>query len=193
MTFADPPAFAAFELCDGLEGFEVAYLGDSGDAVVVDGYTSAVEGGEPYAVAYSLELDSRWRTRRARVRGHALHHAGEVRIDGDGEGRWTVDGERRPELDGCLDVDLEASSLTNAFPVRRLALGVGDSSEAPAVYVRALDLRVERLEQRYERIADGQRGRRFDYESVADGFRCVIEYDASGLVLDYPGIARRAA
>ena len=30
------------------------------------------------------------------------------------------------ELDGYLDVDLEASAFTNAFPIHRLALDVGD-------------------------------------------------------------------
>jgi uncharacterized protein len=37
------------------------------------------------------------------------------------------------------------------FPARRLELAVGRHADAPAAYVRAEDLRVERLEQRYLR------------------------------------------
>jgi hypothetical protein len=60
--------------------------------------------------------------------------------------------------------------------------------------VRALDLTVERLEQTYRRLADDERGRqRFHYTSPRFGFECVLAYDESGLVLDYPGIAVRAA
>ena len=116
-----------------------------------------------------------------------------VRLETDGRGSWLVDGGAAPHLDGCFDVDLESSSLTNAFPVNRLRLAPGDEADAPAAYVRALDLAVERLEQRYVRIDDGTGLERYDYTSPAFDFRCELTYDAAGLVLDYPGIASRVA
>jgi len=61
-----------------------------------------------------------------------------------------------------------------------------------AAYVRALDLGVARLEQAYRRIADDGPRQRFDYAAPAFGFTSRLVYDESGLVLDYPGIARRA-
>jgi hypothetical protein len=73
-------------------------------------------------------------------------------LEGDGAGHWLVDGEVAPYLDGCLDMDLESPALTNALPVHRLALPVGGRATAPATYVHALDLAVERLEQAYTRI-----------------------------------------
>jgi hypothetical protein len=51
---------------------------------------------------------------------------------------------------------------------------------------------VGRLEQRYVRVADKGARQRFDYTAPAFGFSCVLVYDESGLVLDYPGIASRA-
>jgi hypothetical protein len=54
--------------------------------------------------------------------------------------------------------------------------------------VQALDLTVRRLGQTYRRRDDG----RFDYTSEGD-FEAVLEYDASGLIVDYPGIATRFA
>ena len=116
----------------------------------------------------------------------------EVRLDSDGDGSWRVDGTPRPQLDGCFDVDLEASACTNALPVNRLGLSVGRAAAAPAVYVRVRDLRVERLEQRYARLpSDGHA--RYDYVSPAFDFRAALVYDDAGLVLDYPGIAARIA
>ena len=108
-------------------------------------------------------------------------------LEADG-GHWLVDGQAAPRLDGCLDVDLESSAMTNAFPVHRLGLPVGGQAAAPAAYVRALDLAVERLEQTYVRTADDS----YDYASPAFDFECRLVYDDSGLVLDYPGIAVRA-
>lgn len=127
------------------------------------------------------------------VEGSSAAGRHEFALDADGVGGWRVDGAPAPHLDGCLDVDLESSSLTNALPVRRLGLGPGQASAAPAAYVRALDLSVERLEQRYARTDDGGNRERYDYTAPAFDFRCELVYDESGLVLEYPGIADRAA
>jgi hypothetical protein len=80
-----------------------------------------------------------------------------------------------------------------AFPVRRLGLAFGQGADAPGAYVRAEDLRIERLEQRYVRLEDHERGRRFAYAAPVFDFTCVLAYDDAGLLLDYPGIALRAA
>ena len=96
-------------------------------------------------------------------------------------------------MDGCLDVDLESSSLTNAFPVERLGLDIGETAPAPAAYVRAADLSVERLEQRYVRLDNGPLGERYRYTAPGFDFECELTYDEFGLVIDYPGLATRAA
>jgi hypothetical protein len=114
-----------------------------------------------------------------------------VRLEADDSGRWRVDGVAAPHLDGCLDVDLESSSCTNTLPIHRLRLAVGQEAEAPAAYVRALGLEVERLEQRYARIEDDGTRQRFDYTAPVFDYEGRLVYDAAGLVLDYPGIAVR--
>jgi hypothetical protein len=62
----------------------------------------------------------------------------------------------------------------------------------PAAYVRALSLSAERLEQTYTRVADEGGRQRYDYAAPVFDFTCCLVYDESGLVVDYPGIARRA-
>jgi hypothetical protein len=152
-----------------------------------------VEAGAAWSVAYAIELDAAWVTRTARVHGRSAAGAGSVTLVADGAGSWEVDGRARPELDGCFDVDLESSALTNAFPVRRLGLEIGEAADAPAAYVRALGLAVERLEQRYRRLPDANGHQRYDYAAPAFAFACRLDYDAQGLTLDYPGIAARLA
>jgi hypothetical protein len=190
MPFADPPRSAAWRHLDAREGFEVVFLG----AGRVEGETVAMEEGEAWAVRYDISVDAAWATRSARVWGHTSSGLRELSLEADGAGHWRVDRAPAGHLEGCLDVDLESSSLTNAFPVHRLGLAVGEAADAPAVYVRALDLSVERLQQRYLRLEDDEHGRhRYHYVSPAFAFECVLVYDESGLVLDYPGIAVRAA
>ena len=182
---ADLPAFAAWRFVDAVDGFEVVYPGPRR----LRGHTSAVEDGRAYAVRYEIVLDDRWRTREARVSSDTVSGPRETVLRADGEGHWTVDGEPAPELDGILDVDIEASACTNTLPVHRLPLPAGETVEAPAAYVRALDLSVSRLDQTYTRLDD----HRFDYASEGGSFRAVLEYDDAGLVVDYPGIAVRFA
>jgi hypothetical protein len=74
-----------------------------------------------------------------------------------------------------------------------MGLRVGARASAPAAYVRALDLSVERLGQDYTRTADEGHSQRYDYAAPVFDFAGRLAYDESGLLLDYPGIAVRAA
>jgi hypothetical protein len=190
---ADLPPTAAWRHLDAREGFEVLFLRREADGYRFKGHSTAVEDGEAWSVRYDLTVDADWKTRSAHVVGISAEGAKEVSLAGDGAGGWRIDGRPAPQLAGCLDVDLEASAFTNAFPVRRLGLDVGGRADAPAVYVRAHDLSVERLEQQYARLPDDGNHRRFDYESPASDYRNELVYDAFGLVLSYPGLAVRVA
>jgi hypothetical protein len=174
----DVPASAAWRHLDARVGFEVVFLHREPGGYRLEGHATAVEHGVAWGVSYVLtsELGTR-----------------EVLLETDGEGGWRVDGRPAPLLDGCPDVDLEASAFTNAFPVNRLGLEVGQRADAPAAYVRAPGLEVERLEQSYARLPDDGPRTRYDYKSPSVDFRAELVYDEFGLVLDYPGIAVRVA
>jgi uncharacterized protein len=191
--FSDPPRTAAWRHRDARVGFEVVFLRLSDDDYCVEGHTVAVEDGEAWAVDYVIGLSGGWLTRSAWVEGHSATGRRELTLEANGSGGWMVDGSAAPELDGCLDVDLESSALTNALPVHRLGLEVGEGANAPAAYVRAHDLTVERLEQRYVREPDDGRRQRYHYAAPAFGFETDLLYDQAGLVIDYPGLAIRIA
>ncbi|WP_280295232.1 putative glycolipid-binding domain-containing protein [Nocardia abscessus] len=192
MIFAPPPSTAAWRHRTAREGFEVAYFRVTEQGVLIDGCTTAVEDGAAWTVDYRIALDTEWRTRRAQVAIRKPGGWNTLVLDADGAGSWLLDGMPAPLLDGCLDVDLESSALTNALPVHRSAPEVGEGMDASAAYVYASGAAVARLEQRYDRVVDGEHGPRFDYAAPEFDFACVLEYDKSGLVLDYPGIAVRA-
>jgi uncharacterized protein len=189
----DLPATAAWRHLDARVGFEVLFLGHENDCYHLDGHATAVEDGGAWGVRYALTLDSSWATRSAHIVGRSTLGEHEIRLESDAAGSWRVDGKPMAELNGCVDVDLEASACTNALPVNRLKLQVGQAADTPAVYVRAGALQVERLEQRYERLPNAGERARYDYSAPRFDFRAVLVCDRHGLVLDYPGIAVRAA
>lgn len=192
MAFLPPPATACWQHRGARSGFEVAYFRDVGDGWAVEGTTAAVEDARTWIVTYRIRLDAAWVTRSARIVARTVSGSRETFLQADGAGRWLINGGPAPHLDGCLDVDLESSAMTNTLPVHRLGLAVGEHADAPAAYVRSFDLSVDRLEQIYRRIADKAARQRYDYAAPAFGFTSRLVYDESGLVLDYPGIAQRA-
>jgi hypothetical protein len=193
MPGAEPLSYAAWRHREAREGFEVVFFTQTAKGYRVEGSTAALEPGGPWSVDYLVVLDGRWRTQSALISGWSTQGRHAVALQCDESGCWTVDGERAPHLDGCLDVDLESSALTNAFPANRLGLEVGEQAEAPAAYVRAVDLSVARLEQQYARLDDVDGQQRYRYAAPGFEFECELVYGAGGLVVDYPGIACRVA
>jgi uncharacterized protein len=176
VSFLPPPASAGWQHREARSGFEVAYFTAAPLGLRIEGTTAAIEGGEAWVVSYLIQLDTAWATRSARITARTGTGSRETLLKTDGAGHWLVDGSNAPHLDGCMDVDL----------------AVGETADAPAAYVRALDLSVERLEQVYRRVCDQDARQQYDYAAPVFGFSSHLRYDDSGLVTDYPGIARRA-
>ena len=180
------PQSAAWRHVGAAEGFETLYLERVSEGLRLRGHSAGVENGRAFGIGYELVLDEGWTTRRAHIVGHGSR---ELRLDGNGSGGWLLDGSPASHLDGCLDVDLEASACTNALPVHRLGLAVREHADTPAAYVRTADLAVERLEQSYTRLD----AHRYDYAAPRFDFEAVLVFDEHGLILEYPGIAVRVA
>ncbi len=111
----------------------------------------------------------------------------------DGDGHWQANGTARPDLDGCIDLDIDCTPLTNTLPIRRLDWSAGQAHDLDVVYVSVPDLSVSRARQRYTLLAPGAGEeadqRVFRYESGS--FRADLPVDSDGVVVDYPGLWAR--
>jgi len=131
-----------------------------------------------------------WVTRRVEVRSVSTVGEAQRQLKVS-DGHWTVDGAARPDLDGCVDVDVAATPLTNTFPIRRLAhLAVGRSVTSAVAWVDVPALGVTRVEQTYERLEDRDELAAWRYSDPTQG-GFVLTVDTEGLVVDYKGFARR--
>jgi hypothetical protein len=111
----------------------------------------------------------------------------EVEVLRDGAGLWRLNGEPVPEVEGCVDVDLNFSPSTNTLPIRRFNLQVGSSVQIRAAWLRFPSFRLEPLEQSYTRVGTNL----YRYESAGGRFVASVEVDAVGLVTEYGEIWRR--
>ena len=171
---------------DENDGYSVASVSESSTGCTFHG-TEVLIGDDTLACWFRVDLDSTWITRSVDVR--TISDLGErsLALAADDDRRWTVDGQPQPELDGCVDVDIAATPLTNTFPIRRFAgMAVGESRTTPIAWVDVPTLRVLRVEQTYRRLAD----RRWEYSDPDHG-AFVLDVDADGVVTAYEGLAIR--
>jgi hypothetical protein len=183
---------AAWEHVEGRRGFEVARLeGSDSGGWRIDGHSTGEDEGFAWGMHYALEVDASWATRSLRAAGFAEDGHWSLALTADGDGSWARDGDAAAgEFDGCLDVDMVCTVLTNTLAVRRLDLEVGGTGTLEAVWIGTPAGReVERMPQRYTRV--GIRAYRF--EVVGGDFAADLEIDEFGLVVQYPGLARRVA
>ena len=153
-------------------------IGAADSGFAMSGLILQAQEAAPHVVRYMIRVDESWRTRSVEVdleAGDRRH----VSLNADGQGHWMRDDQPLGELDGCIDIDLEWSPSTNTLPIRRLGLGPGEAKTLAAVWVRFPSLEVQRLEQSYERFAQG----RYRYRSGR--FTADLAVDGDGLVLQY--------
>ena len=144
---------------------------------------------KPCCLSYLVVCDSEWRTISGRVSGWVDDRPVEIGLAVDDSGRWWLNGSEQPEVEGCLDLDLNFSPSTNLLPIRRLNLGVGDSAEVRAAWLTFPAFTLEPLSQLYRRVAPGT----YRYESGGGRFVREIATREDGLVTDYPGFWAVAA
>jgi len=155
---------------------------DPGGWLLAGGAVFAHEG-QPCRLDYRILCDQGWRTRGVMVRGWVGGDLVDLQIRAGRAGRWQMNRVECPQLEGCIDVDLNFSPSTNLLPIRRLGLQVGEEAEVRAAWLRFPGFALEPLEQRYTRTAgDGYR-----YESGGGSFVRDLAVNADGFVTRYPG------
>lgn len=162
-------------------GHDFARVSVDEDGVFIDGTAIFVEESLLCKLDYSIICDSGWRTRSAKVSGFAGERKIEIEISTDAENVWKLNGAEIAEVEGCIDVDLNFTPMTNALPIRRLNLTVGERATVLAAWLRFPDFRLELLEQVYERSSPMI----YHYESGGGNFTSEIETDDFGLAVNY--------
>lgn len=191
--FANLPTFATFTHTEVREGFEaVCFRAPQAvvDGFLLEGGTAAIEDDMPWSVQYRIQVDPAWNTTLVEATGISPKGHQSLRAERR-DAHWIINGAERPDLDECVDIDFESSLVTNTLAVHRVDLDSEIPVQVPAAFVRADDLRVERMEQTYLCTERNRDRTVFDYTSTTFDFACQLVFDGAGLVTEYPGIGRR--
>ncbi len=168
-------------------------VGDRGIRATGSVIAAATDAVPAYSASYSLSTDEAGVIGRFTVRTTTATGEQHVALSRSEEGIWLVDhgsGAARTEFDGAVDVDLAASPLFNALPIRRLGLHRTPSEhELSMVFVDLPSLDVELTQQTYRTVSVGGELSVVSFASAT--FQADLTVDPDGLVVDYPGLARR--
>lgn len=150
------------------------------------------EAPRPWSTRLSVVVDSRWQTRSSFVEVLGGDGLDRVTLTADALGHWTLDGRDWAELEGCLDVDVSISPLTNTLVVRRLGLEVGEERSIDVAWLDVPSLAVARVTQTYRREPDGADGMQFVHADPTYG-SFTFTTDPFGVVREYQGLFARVA
>ncbi|WP_243373124.1 putative glycolipid-binding domain-containing protein [Microvirga solisilvae] len=171
---------------DGCEaGLEHVDVRPADGGLMISGVVIGQDEATKFGLHYRLKVDSSWRTRALQVRTTSGH---DLDLESNGQGGWTENGKPRPDLQGCIDVDIQATPLTNTLPIRRLEWQAGQAVEIRLCYIALPDLAISAQDQRYTALTPGSL---FRFGSLENGFTADLPVDEDGFIRDYPGLFRR--
>jgi hypothetical protein len=159
----------------------------------------------PARVSYQLSCDASWRFTALRITVTGAAGSRTLDLTASQDGRWMADGQPRRDLDGCTDIDISLTPLTNTLPIRRLSWSATRQHHLHVAYVSVPGLDVRKAEQRYtlltppalqgtgqrDQVAPAWADTVFCYQSGT--YRADLPVDSDGLVIDYPGGWQRVA
>lgn len=150
----------------------------------LEGMAAFQHEGVPACVAYELECDGEWRTRKGAVQGWVGALPLDFRITRTLEGIWSLNGQTVAGLDGCVDLDLGFTPATNLSQLRRVALEVGQTADVPVAWLDVPVGTLEKLHQRYER----RTRETYWYESPRFDYFALLQVNETGFVEKYPAL-----
>jgi hypothetical protein len=163
-------------------GLEVLHMTKSKESIRVT--AELVHAGRnPFGLRYSWTLSEDWRTALLRLELRSGSEDRDIEFERIGEASWRVDGRSRPDLDGCVEIDLSATPFCNTLAIHRLKHKPG---EITVLYVALPDLSLTPSRQRYEHL-ESDRWRYVDL-GVAKGFSADLDFDLDGLIIRYEGL-----
>jgi len=179
--------FAAWMRLD-VPGRAAALLRPNGGGWLLQGAAAFDHDGGPAAVAYQVEVDARWRTKRGVISGFLGDETVQYEIQRDDAG-WRLNGARIAGLEHLVDLDYGFTPATNVLQLSRIGLKSGQSAEVPVVWFDLDSASLTELPQRYERRGETS----YWYEAPTVPYRALLEIAPNGFVRSYPGLWRLVA
>lgn len=139
---------------------------------------------QPFKVDYRLSLDHSWQTHNVDVVIQTDNRFTSRQYTTNGKGDWYMNNAYLPELQGCVDVDISLTPLSNTLPIRRLKLEPGQRQATQVLYIDVLKQDIRPETQYYTALAPD----RYRFETGDGSFSAELQTDKDLWVQYYPGL-----
>jgi hypothetical protein len=151
---------------------------------------------EPFSASFSATVERNEEAGRLLFRTTTTgEEERRVSLSRTEDGIWLIDhGDgttQRNSFDGAIDVDVYGAVTFNALPIRRLGLHRKPAEyELPVLCLTLPDLSLRLVRQTYRTVSVSDDGAVINY-SEGDDFDADLVVDRDGMIIDFPGRARR--
>lgn len=163
---------------------EYCEINSSDKAVEVTATILGIHESTPYKVDYNIKAKPNWELVSCRIASQLGEAADIQTFHRSRSGSWTRNKQPVEGAEGCTDIDISVSPLTNSFPINRLDLQVDQDREIKVLYIDILNQAIKPATQRYTKLSEFE----YHYQNVPNDFEAVITVDQLGLVKEYPGL-----
>jgi hypothetical protein len=179
--------FAAWNRLDR-PGRDAALLRPIDGGCLLQGAAAFDRDGGSAVVAYQVETDGRWETKRGVISGLVGDETIRRVIERDKAG-WRVNGVIVGGLEHLVDLDFGFTPATNVLQLSRIALKIGARAEVPVAWFDLDSASLVELPQIYERRSEAT----YWYEAPTVPYRALLEIAPNGFVQSYPSLWRLVA
>lgn len=142
---------------------------------------------ELYKIEYQVRTNQYWETTFFEIKSQLYNTIEMISFRREGKENWYVNGQPGEKFNGCIDIDISLTPLTNTLPINRLKLSENEGEQIKVLYVDVLERKMMPVQQKYSRLSQTD----YKYENVPNDFESVISVDDLGLVVNYPGLFKR--
>lgn len=168
----------------GEVGLEHCRVRENADGINVRSVLIGEFEGFDYGAQYDIELAADWTFRSLTLR---LQDGRVLRLLSNGLGDWKLNGQRAPQLEGCVDIDISGTPFTNTLPIRRTNPSQGMPQRYDMAWIPLDSLEPFRDGQIYTRLD----ATHYRYQAADGSFEQVLTVDEQGFVVDYPTLFSR--
>ena len=148
---------------------------------------------EAFSASFEASIDKGEAAGRLLLRTTTGEAERQISLSRTEDGIWLVDygsESTRDEFSGAVTVDVAGAVTFNTLPIRRLGVHrTAGEFEIPVVCVSMPDLSVTLITQTYRTVDITPEGAVVNF--TRGDFTADITVDPEGIVIDYPGVARR--
>ncbi|MFO7445873.1 MAG: putative glycolipid-binding domain-containing protein [Ignavibacteriaceae bacterium] len=155
------------------------------DDIQINSYITGVVEDNPFHVEYGLRLNKKWQINSFSIK---IFSRSEKTMSLTGQEDlnsafvWKDEkGKPLPEFNGCNDIDISLTPLTNTLPIRRLSLPPNQPQIINVLYINLPSGDLKPVKQRYTNLGNNK----YLYESLDSDFKSEIDINNEGFVTKY--------